>query len=130
MERINTESMTEAYSLVIVDDIANVVTALEWVLREKGYKVHSFTRAAPALEFIENHPVHLVISDFHMPEMNGLEFIQSLRASGWKGIFYFLSGHTSELKTLHLEKWGVSQRLQKPFDLSLLTESTCQSLEK
>ncbi len=130
MEGINTESMTEAYSLVIVDDATSVLTVLDLILRKKGYEVHSFTRAAPALEFIENHPVHLVISDFHMPEMNGLEFIQSLRVSGWKGVFYFLSGHTSELKALHLEKWGVSQIMQKPFDLSLLTESIRQSLEK
>lgn len=118
----------QVYSLVVVDDATSVLTILGWVLREEGYIVNTFSRATIALSFMEKNHVHLVISDFEMPEMDGMEFVRKLRTTGWNGIFYFLSGHTSALKEYNLKEIGVHEVMEKPFDLHTLRKSIEQAL--
>lgn len=69
--------------LVVVDDEDFIRDLFGHTLRTLGYTVLEATDGDNALRVMQEHhgPVHLVISDISMPEMDGLEFVGLLRAA-------------------------------------------------
>lgn len=70
----------ESPMVVIVDDEKMVLESLRSFLSlETDYKVETFLSAREALEFIKTKKVDLVISDYLMPEMDGIKFLAQVR---------------------------------------------------
>jgi YesN/AraC family two-component response regulator len=66
-------NLSTNYVVVIVDDEEMVLTSLSSFLSlETEYEVKTFTLAKEALKFVRDNHVDLVISDYLMPEMDGL----------------------------------------------------------
>ena len=66
--------------ILLVDDEPAILTVLELLLNKFGYVVTLTSNAASALFLIrEGVNVDLVITDYRMPGMNGIEFIRELR---------------------------------------------------
>ncbi|SFB92414.1 Signal transduction histidine kinase [Polaromonas sp. OV174] len=63
----------------VVDDTPVNLRILDKQLRRWGMLPTLFERAADALEWLKSHPVAVVVSDMHMPEMDGQTFAQILR---------------------------------------------------
>ncbi len=77
-------SMFEMASLngkqaVIVDDTALNLRILDKQLRRWGMGTTLFERAQPALDWLAQHPVDIVVTDMHMPDMDGQTFASTLR---------------------------------------------------
>src|SRR3954465_2194190 len=70
--------MTKA---LVVDDSRAIRMLLTNILRQLGYEVQQAANGREALEVIEagNDRVRLVLADWNMPEMNGLELLKRLR---------------------------------------------------
>ncbi len=70
----------ETPTIVIVDDEELVVTSLRTFLDlETPYRTVTFTSPKIALEHIRDYDVDLVISDYLMPEMDGITFLSQVR---------------------------------------------------
>jgi two-component system, sensor histidine kinase and response regulator len=67
--------------IVIVDDNPANLKLLEDMLLERGYEVRSFPIGRLALAAIMNNPPDLILLDINMPEMNGYEVCQRIRAT-------------------------------------------------
>lgn len=65
--------------LVLVDDEGFVLSALQRVLRNSGFAIRAFSDPEAALAFIEKNEVHVVLSDFRMPRMDGVELLRRVR---------------------------------------------------
>src|SRR5918911_5422091 len=67
--------------ILIVDDEPDILSIVRRVLEEYGFNVCCFTKPNIALEHYGISPNNhsLVISDFHMPNINGLEFLRKVR---------------------------------------------------
>ena len=67
-------------SIVIVDDEVNIVNIYSEVLQMSGYQVHSFTDPLLAYNYIKENPdkYSLLITDYRMPQMNGLRLATEL----------------------------------------------------
>ena len=65
---------------LVLDDTALHLRILDKQLKRWGMTVALFGDARPALAWLENHPVDVVITDMHMPEMDGLSFASAVRA--------------------------------------------------
>lgn len=65
--------------LLVVDDEALICSALRRTLRSSGFAIHTFTSPLEALDFARGNEVHVVLSDFRMPDMNGVEFLKRMR---------------------------------------------------
>jgi CheY-like chemotaxis protein len=67
--------------VLVVDDDASILKMLEIRLREQGYEPICVPDGAQALEAVEIHRPHVIVLDLFMPNMDGFEVIDRLRAS-------------------------------------------------
>jgi DNA-binding response OmpR family regulator len=68
-----------AKKVLIVDDEANIVAALEYLLQRNGYEVRSASNSDEALELVETFAPDLVLLDIMMPQRSGYEVCQRIR---------------------------------------------------
>ena len=66
--------------MLIVDDEEDVIAALQFRLTSAGYEVITAGNGAAALEVIQSSDIDLVLADFMMPEINGLELTRLVKA--------------------------------------------------
>lgn len=83
--------------ILLVDDNCDGVLARRSILEELGYTVISACCGKDALKLVELHSFDLVVTDYKMSPMNGLEFIAELRASGFAKPIILLSGFADTL---------------------------------
>ena len=62
--------------IVVVDDEPTIVLMCRRVLEARGHAVHGFTGVQAALAQLEAEEADLLVVDYKMPELNGLEFVQ------------------------------------------------------
>ena len=72
---------TTTARILLVDDNAHGLTARKTVLEEVGHRVTTCTSGADALETFGRHKFDLVVTDYKMPRMDGLELIKCLRSA-------------------------------------------------
>jgi CheY-like chemotaxis protein len=114
-------------TIVVVDDEPAIVRMCVQVLQSKGHTVHGFTRADEALDHLTAQAADLVVVDYKMPELSGLEFIQrawSLRP-GVRVVMITAHG-TREVITKANES-GVQAVVLKPFTPAELAEGVAKA---
>src|SRR5262249_30316568 len=83
--------------ILLVDDNANGLSARKCVLEELGYRIITASNAADAIEEFGKHKFDLVVTDFKMPRMNGVELIARLREESPGVPIILLSGYVDAL---------------------------------
>ena len=115
--------------IMVVDDEPDIGEILTRFLGQKGYEVVSFTEGRKALEYLKSNPVHLVLTDINMLEMNGAEVIRSARELK-PGISFLVMG--SRLGTGEIEQdlagLGFLDYIHKPFELAAIAKAIEQKL--
>ena len=104
--------------ILVVDDSLSNRTALRLLLESFGYEVGTAVDGADALQQLEKTLFKLVITDLEMPNMNGLEMVESLRVGAETKnlpIIMVTSRSTSKHRTLAMQA-GVDEYLTKPVD--------------
>ncbi|PKG37943.1 sigma-54-dependent transcriptional regulator [Psychromonas sp. Urea-02u-13] len=103
--------------VILVDDDHNILSALQRALRNINATLMTFTSAYEALEYCQSNQPQLVISDQHMPEMEGCEFLQRVK-NKWPGSQrIILSGYQDFQKISGAFNSGIVQRfICKPWD--------------
>jgi len=110
--------MTDAASvnsrtrILIVDDNRSGLIARKSVLQEMGHEVAISQTARGALDLFQAEPFDIVITDFRMPNSNGLELIRDLRAVRPEVPIILISGFTDALG-LDEETTGADAVIQK-----------------
>jgi DNA-binding NtrC family response regulator len=108
----------ENETILIVDDEEMVLTSLSTYLTlETTYDVVTFTSAAHALQYIEKNDVGVIISDFLMPEMDGITFLakaKELRPDAPRVILTGYADKENAIKAINLV--GLYQYVEKPWD--------------
>jgi DNA-binding response OmpR family regulator len=72
--------MTHKIHVVAIDDVADILDLIEYNLTKEGMQVTTFTDSAEALAYLHQNQVDVVVSDWMMPDPNGLEVCKSLKA--------------------------------------------------
>ena len=108
--------------ILIADDDAFVVSNLKQFLTNQHHQVTAASDGAEAWERFQADPVKLVISDWIMPNMNGLELCGKIRKSGVPDYCYFvlLTGNTGRDQYEEAMNAGVDDFLAKPIETSEL----------
>lgn len=116
------DSVEVAMKVTVVDNDAALLRSLAIVLCGEGHQVDAHVTPRAALAAIDaGMQPDVLIVDYRMPEMNGLEFLKALSgrlAPGCRTIL--ISGHTDQIAERELDAAGVDAYLPKPIDLSQL----------
>jgi two-component system chemotaxis response regulator CheY len=103
-------------SILLVDDYKFIRTILERMLQQLGYQnLRMAVDGVEALKLLRSQPVDLVITDYHMPEMDGISLFQSMQQDPVlaKIPVLLISGvPTEKFATLAM---GIQSTLTKPF---------------
>jgi len=105
-------------TIVIVDDEEMVLTSINSFLSlETTYTVKTFTSAKEALVYIEKGPVDLVVSDYLMPEMDGISFLAAVRDLRPEVPRIILTGYADKENAIKaINNVGLFQYIEKPWD--------------
>nr|WP_279184480.1 response regulator [Acetobacter syzygii] len=110
---------------LIVDDQASIRQVLANSLAEIGFtNIAQRKDGKEALEYLDQNPTHLVISDFNMPVMDGLALLRAVRSNPkiQKVAFIILTGEASKDLVQEAVKAGVNNFLAKPYTVAKLRE--------
>jgi DNA-binding NtrC family response regulator len=119
-------------TVVIVDDEEMVLTSLSSFLSlETDYEIKTFVSAKEAAKYVESNSVDVVISDFLMPEMNGVEFLAEVKKHRPAVPRIILTGFADKENAIKLiNEVGLFQYIEKPWDNNDLLLITRNALEK
>ena len=103
--------------IVIVDDEDMVIKTLKTLLKIEGFSnVDIFNNPDDALKFIENNPVDLIISDFIMPKMNGIEFLSKAKKIHPDTTQILLTGYADKENAIRaINELGIFKYIEKPW---------------
>ena len=104
--------------ILIVDDSRVMRQIVVRTLRQAGFSGHELVEAAngvEGLQAVRTHAPDLVLSDWNMPEMTGIDMLTSLRAGGSTVPFGFVTSEGSPEMVGRAEQAGAMFVLTKPF---------------
>ena len=118
MVRTSELSAEDRMKILIVDDSKAMRMIVRRTLRQAGFGDHAVVEAnngKEALENIRQSLPDLVLSDWNMPEMSGIELLDSLRAEGIKVKFGFVTTERTPEMRVRAAEAGASFLIVKPF---------------
>jgi DNA-binding NtrC family response regulator len=104
--------------VAIVDDEDMVITSVRAFLSlETEYDINGFTDPENAVRFLETHPVDVVVSDYLMPKMNGIQVLTRAKQLQPEAARVLLTGHADKQSAIQaINEVGLFQYLEKPWD--------------
>ncbi len=104
--------------IVAVDDEKMVTSAFKTLFKVEGYTdVHLFNNPKDAVEFLKENTPDLIISDFIMPEMNGLEFLREAKKLHPEVSMILLTGYADKENAIKaINEIGLYKYIEKPWD--------------
>jgi two-component system chemotaxis response regulator CheY len=104
--------------ILIVDDSTAMRMIVRKTLRQAGFEGHDISEAddgAKALAAITSAPPDLVLSDWNMPNMTGIELLEKLAAEGTKVKFGFVTTEATSDMRQRAASAGAKFLISKPF---------------
>ena len=116
--------------VLIADDEPNIVTSLEFLLRQKGYDVRVASAGDEALRAVAEFGPELVLLDVMMPRMSGYDVCQKIRENpAWHGIrIIMLSAKGRDVEVTKGMAVGADAYVTKPFSTKDLVARVQQML--
>ena len=102
--------------VLVIDDDASLRFTLEAVLSDAGLVVEACDGGASGLAAFELHGADVVLTDLAMPEMDGMQVLERMRANDPSVPVLMLTAHGSERVAVAAMKAGAFDYIPKPFD--------------
>ena len=108
------------FSILVCEDDFAIKTMISTKLKQENYSVYTVQNGREALKLMEKQQIDLVVSDIMMPEMDGYEFVQTLRETKHTLPILMITAK-SQLESLEAAfKLGVDDYMVKPLRLEEL----------
>ncbi|RSU47053.1 hypothetical protein BRX43_14710 [Sphingomonas sp. S-NIH.Pt15_0812] len=110
---------------MVVDDQASMRAMIRRSLQDLGFRdIRDKGSAAEALDAVRSDRVHLIVSDYNMPDMDGLQLLEAVRQDPviGKTVFIMLTGSSDREIVSKAAALGVNNYLVKPFAPAVLKE--------
>ena len=133
IEKLKQLELNKTKTVLIVDDSTLYTNFLKQNLLLHHFKVLSAPNGKEALEKLEMHPeIELVITDYHMPIMNGLDFVRKARKKRNKKDLRIitLTSDTNSYTTSRFLKEGANDYITKPFSRDEFYSRVYQNIEE
>jgi diguanylate cyclase (GGDEF)-like protein len=116
------ESVVHSLNVLVVDDDATTLKLLEAMLKSAGHRVVLARNGVEALQQIAQNPPQLLVSDWMMPEMDGITLCRHVRASDeWRNIYVvILTAQENPERLIQAFEAGADDYLHKPITPKIL----------
>ncbi|HQN18809.1 MAG TPA: sigma-54 dependent transcriptional regulator [Syntrophobacteraceae bacterium] len=115
--------------ILIVDDDEGLIHFLHRFFARQGYDVHACSNGQAALELIAHEPFDLILLDYKMPGVNGLDTLKEVRRSQVKTPVIIMTAYGTTDTAIEAMKLGAYDYLPKPFDRQELQRIAADALE-
>jgi two-component system, cell cycle response regulator CpdR len=117
-----------AATILVVEDDRSNRDLISKVQRQDGHQVLEACDGAIALEILQTLRCDLVITDFMMPKLNGIKFVEQLHSLQPRIPIILITGYLSALSSTPIVD-KVAEVLAKPFDLNVLRSTVRRLLD-
>jgi two-component system chemotaxis response regulator CheY len=117
--------MSSSLKILVVDDFATMRRIMKNILKQLGYtNITEADDGTTALEEMKKNTFDLIISDWNMPKMTGLELLKKIRTdSDFKEIpFLMVTAEAQKQNVIEAVQAGVSNYVVKPFTAGAISE--------
>ncbi|UFH45810.1 response regulator transcription factor [Flavobacterium galactosidilyticum] len=108
--------------ILIVEDEAGIVQFLKQGLEEEGYQITSVSDGLKGFEIIQKEDFDLILLDWMLPKMTGLELCKAIRLNNNHTPIIFLTAKDTVQETIEGLKAGANDYIKKPFSFDELVE--------
>lgn len=106
--------------IVVVEDELDILELVEYSLKKEGYDVEGFLETSRVEELLSSEHVDLLIMDRNLPQVEGVEFVKTLRKKGFQTPVIFLTAKTDDTHKIEGFEAGADDYIVKPFNISEL----------
>lgn len=118
-------------NLLVVDDDPDILEYIEAILTEEGYQVSTAIDGLDALKVFASNTFDLVVTDMKMPNMDGIELMQAIKAEVADIPIILATGYYPTLDNdAARDIFASEQMLKKPFSKEQLVKSVRQGLDR
>jgi len=107
--------MAKSCKILVVDDESGIRGLLSDVLSSEGFEVMEAKDGQESLEQMEKNDFDLVITDIHMPRLDGISMLKRMEKAGRKEKVIIMTSNPSDKTLLSGEISRVVTQLHKPF---------------
>ncbi len=122
--------MDDALTVMVVDDESIALSRLRKVLEKMGFNVQTFLSPVEALESMKQVIPHVVITDVKMPEVDGIELLQRIKALSEITEVIVITGYATLDMAIEVTRKGGFYYLSKPIKLDQLRLIVEKAVEK
>jgi FixJ family two-component response regulator len=116
--------------VILVDDDPSFRHSTERLVRTAGFTVQSFASAQESLDSLRPNVPACLVTDVHMPGLNGLELQREMDRAGWQIPIIFITGHGDIPMSVQAMKAGAVEFLTKPFRDQDLLDAIQSAIER
>jgi len=108
--------------ILIVEDEVGIVQFLRQGLEEEGYQITSAADGLKGFELTQNQNFDLILLDWMLPKMSGIDFCKAFRLKNSSTPIIFLTAKDTIQETIEGLKAGANDYIKKPFSFDELLE--------
>jgi DNA-binding NtrC family response regulator len=108
------------YNILVIDDEAAQRDVLTGYLKKKGYKIFSASSGREGIETARTNPVDIILSDFKMPDLNGIEVLEQMKKINPEISFVVVTAFGTVENAVKAMRLGAFDYISKPVDLDEL----------
>src|SRR5919202_5175881 len=120
VQTVDPAAAPSAARILIVDDERSMREMLAILLRREGHDVATAENGRRALDFLNQRPFDLVVSDARMPDLDGLQVLRHARSINPAVIAIMITAYGSPDLIKGVEELGVNDYVEKPFNTEVL----------
>jgi two-component system response regulator HydG len=121
---------TTRATILIVDDEATIVEALETVLQKEGYEVLTASHGRAALDIIRRQVVHVMISDLRMPGQSGEDLLKAARTLIPEIAVIVMTAYGTVENAVEAMKLGAFDFISKPLKRATVVAAVQRAVER
>lgn len=121
------EATDSLATILVVDDDDTVRNALSELFAEE-HTCHAAATAEEALTYLSSHQYDVVVTDYHMPGLTGVDVLVRVKESQQQTPVILVSGSSSSERAEDLKRMGAFEYLSKPFRLQDIEMSVTRAI--
>ena len=123
-------TQTKKHPILLVDDEPEILFSLQGLLRRE-FELYTAESGARALEILQQHPIHVIMSDQRMPEMTGVQLMHRVKDAHPEAIRIVFTGYADIRAVVDaINNVGLYRYITKPWDPDELVEVLHQAAKR